>query len=72
MPRYEEKMTKEKLHEYEITLEYTGRKKPLYVESEYGFSPNPPIVVHAKNKKEAMEQLRLPKNVKVAEVIKIT
>lgn len=66
------KVTETKLHEYEITLEYVGRKKPFYVDSEYGFSNNPPIVIHAKNKKEAIAQLRLPKTVKVAEIIKVT
>lgn len=63
-------MKKSKLREYEITLKHVGRKKPRYVESEYGFGMNPPIVVHAKSKKKALAQLRLPKVVKIAGTVK--
>ena len=64
-------MKTSKLNEYEITLEHIGRKKPQYIETEYGFGMNPPIVVHAKSKEEALKQLRLPKTVKVVEIVKV-
>lgn len=69
--RHLAKMKKTKLHEYEITLQYIGKKKPSYIDTEYGFGINPPIVIHAKNEKEAVSQLRLPKTVKIAEIVKI-
>jgi hypothetical protein len=59
------------MNEYEITLEYVGnRKQPKYIETEYGFGINPPIVVRAKNKTEAIKQLRLPKTVRIEKITK--
>jgi hypothetical protein len=54
--------------EYEIELDYVCKKKPAYVKTEYGFGTNPPIVVHAKSKTQAIEKLRLPKCVKVKNI----
>ena len=64
-------MTNAKLHQYEITLEYIGKKKPQYIETEYGFGMNPPIVINARGEQEAISQLRLPKTVKIAQIVKI-
>ena len=38
------------------------------MDTEYGFGANPPIVVHAKNKRAAIGQLKLPKRVKVVRI----
>lgn len=37
-------------------------------DGEYGFGVNPPIVLCAKDKSDAVAQLKLPKNVKVLRV----
>lgn len=60
------------MNEYEITLEYVGKgKEPEYIESEYGFGMNPPIVIRAENKKEAIRQLKLPGEVHIKKVQEI-
>lgn len=61
-----------KLNEYEIKLKYIGKgKRPLYTYSDYGFSRNPPIVIRARNKKNAKQHLKLPKTVKIISIKKV-
>lgn len=52
------------LKEFEIRLKVTKGEEP----NEFGFFPNPPIVVRAKNKKTARRKLRLPKRVKIRSI----
>jgi len=52
------------LNEYEIWLE--GKE-----EDEYGFEPNPPIVVRAKDEEDALEKLNLPEGVKVKSIERV-
>lgn len=54
--------------EYEIELDYVCKKEPAYLKTEYGFGNNPPIVIHAKSKTQAIGKLRLPKCVKVKNI----
>ena len=60
------------MNEYEITLEYIGKgRKPAHTATEYGFGINPPIVVKARDEKEAIAQLKLPKTVKISSIQKV-
>ena len=60
-----------KLHEYEIEVKWVGSRPPRFVEAEYGFAGNPPIVVHAKNKREARKKLRLSRNVRIVRITRV-
>jgi len=61
-----------KTNEYEITLKYIGKgKKPSYTETDYGFGMNPPIVLRATNKKNAIKKLILPKTVRIKNIKKV-
>ena len=58
--------------QYEIKLRFIGKGiKPKYIEKEYGFSGNPPIVINAKNSKEVKTKLKLPKNVKISSIRRV-
>ena len=58
--------------EYEITLKWVGKgKKPSYVETDYGFGVNPPIVIRAKNKRQAIRMLKLPKTIKIRKIERV-
>ena len=60
------------MNEYEIELKYVGKgKRPAYTYSDYGFGTNPPIVVKAKSKADAIKKLKLPKTVKFRKIKKI-
>lgn len=60
------------MNEYEITLEYIGKgEEPKHTVTEYGFGINPPIVVKARDEKEAIEQLKLSETVKVNSIKKV-
>lgn len=50
--------------QFEIRLRGGGGR----FDSDYGFGMNPPIVIHARSKAEALKQLKLPKTVKVLKV----
>ena len=58
------KCKQEHLNEYEIWLE--GKE-----EDEYGFEPNPPIVVRAKDEEDALKKLNLPEGVKVKSIERV-
>ena len=54
--------------EYEITLKYIGKgKEPRYVETDYGFGDNPPVVIHAYSITEARNRMKkeLPKTIQI-------
>jgi hypothetical protein len=54
------------VREYEVTFEWVGKgERPVYLDTEYGFGMNPPIVVFGRDKKEALRTLKLPGSVKV-------
>lgn len=54
--------------QFEITLrEVNGTEKFV---NEYGFGDNPPIIICAKNKKDARNKLKLPKGVKIVSIEK--
>ena len=56
-----------KLREFEVTLCIPNQ--PIEAEpDDYGFSNNPLLVITALSKKEALQQLKLPKNVKVSRI----
>lgn len=50
--------------QFEVSLSGGGGR----FDSDYGFGMNPPIVVNAKSRAEAMKKLQLPKGVKVRKV----
>lgn len=56
---------------YEITLKYVGKgKEPQYVETDYGFGGNPPVVIHAYTVTDARKQMEkgLPKTVQIRSI----
>jgi len=57
----------ERLNQYEVMFEHTGRVKPNYVKFGFGFGLNPPTSTYGKNKKDVMEKLNkiMPKCVKI-------
>lgn len=67
-------MSKKKLpiKEYEVDLEWIGEgDTPKYLENEYGFGYNPPIVVHAKSITDVKKQLSLPSSIKIKKIAKV-
>jgi hypothetical protein len=60
------------MSQYEITLRYVGNNPPEYMEDEYGFGDNPPIIVNADSRKEALRMLRLPRRVRVKTCKKVS
>lgn len=57
------------IKQYEITLKWVGKgKQPDYLENEYGFGTNPPIVLSGKNEKSVRNKLKLPKDIKIHEI----
>lgn len=57
---------------YEITLEDIGRTGQWEeMSEEYGLGLNPPIVIQAKSKKEALSKLCLPKDVSVKTILRV-
>jgi len=60
------------MHQYEINLVRRGKgKSPKYTHTEYGFGMNPPVVINAKNKQNALKQLKLPKIVKIRKIVRV-
>ncbi len=61
------------LHQYEIYLDAKSKslKKKLEAMDEYGFEPNPPIVIDANSKKEAIKKLALPKGIFIREIKRV-
>ena len=58
--------------QYEIELKWVGKKKrPKYISDEYGFYPNPPIVINASSKNAAKKKLKLPRSVKIKSIKKV-
>lgn len=58
--------------QFEVELKWVGKgKKPKYATLDYGFETNPPIVINANNKKNALKKLKLPKTVKVKRIIRV-
>ena len=55
--------------QYEIGLrDATGKDR---FDDEYGFGMNPPIVLCAKSKKDAENQLKLPQGVEIVKIEKV-
>jgi len=55
--------------QYEIELKDTTGKDRF--PDDYGFGVNPPIVLCAKSRKDAIRQLRIPKSVKIVKVKRV-
>jgi hypothetical protein len=60
------------MHQYEISLAWRGKGRiPKYTRTEYGFGMNPPVVINAKNKQNALKQLKIPKIVKIKKIVRV-
>lgn len=55
------------MREFEIELVADSGEEP----DDYGFFPNPPIIVYAKNKVEALRKLDLPVGIRVKKIVSV-
>jgi hypothetical protein len=67
-----DELKRSRKHQYEAEFEYTGRGHPAWLDDAYGFGNNPPVVIDAKNKKEARNHIFTTHFVKLKSLKKVS